>query len=65
MSDESAQSDSSGGNIQIEGHSEGGWIQWFCPLEGNEFMVEVDEEYLNDPFNLYDLRQQADPTHFE
>jgi|TARA_B110000305_G_scaffold184366_1_gene204909 casein kinase II subunit beta len=32
-----------------------GWIQWFCSLEGHEYMVEVDESYIRDAFNLYGL----------
>lgn len=32
-----------------------GWVQWFCSLEGHEFLVEVDEEYLKDKFNHYGL----------
>ena len=32
-----------------------GWIRWFCSLEGHEYMVEVDETYIKDPFNLYGL----------
>ena len=36
--------------------SEGGWVQWFCSLEGHEFFAEVDEEYIRDTFNLYGLR---------
>lgn len=24
-----------------ESGSDGGWIQWFCDLEGHEFFVEV------------------------
>lgn len=32
-----------------------GWIQWFCSLEGHEYMVEVDNDYIRDPFNLYGL----------
>ena len=33
-----------------------GWIQWFCSLEGHEFLAEIDEEYIRDPFNLYGLQ---------
>ncbi len=32
-----------------------GWIRWFCALEGHEYMVEVDETFIRDPFNLYGL----------
>eukprot|EP00742_Colponemidia_sp_Colp-10_P000307 GILJ01000344.1.p1 GENE.GILJ01000344.1~~GILJ01000344.1.p1 ORF type:complete len:260 (+),score=18.85 GILJ01000344.1:119-781(+) len=35
---------------------EGGWISWFCSLEGHEFFVEVDIDYIKDSFNLYGLR---------
>ena len=33
-----------------------GWIQWFCSLEGHEFLVEIDEDYIKDSFNLYGLQ---------
>jgi casein kinase II subunit beta len=39
--------------------SEGGWIQWFCQLEGNEFFVEIDEEYLRNRSNLYGIPQMV------
>jgi len=32
------------------------WIQWFCSLEGHEFMVELDEDFIRDPFNLHGLQ---------
>jgi len=33
-----------------------GWIQWFCSLEGHEFLIEVEDEFIKDPFNLYGLQ---------
>lgn len=35
-----------------------GWISWFCDLEGHEFFVEIDEEYIRDNFNLHGLREK-------
>lgn len=32
--------------------SEGGWISWFCGLEGNEFLVEVDEDWIRTDLSL-------------
>ena len=37
-----------------------GWVQWFCALESHHFLVEVDEDYIRDSFNLYGLRAKIE-----
>ena len=32
------------------------WIEWFCSLEGNELLLEVNKEFIEDEFNLYGLK---------
>ena len=56
--------DSSSEHLEVEGVTEGGWIQWFCSLEGNEFFVEVEEEFIRDSFNVYGLKHKYDPERY-
>ena len=37
--------------------SEGGWISWFCQLDGNEFFIEVEDNFIKSSMNLYGLQK--------
>lgn len=43
-------------DLTSEENDDSTWIQWFCSLKGNEFFCEIDEEYIQDDFNLTGLR---------
>jgi casein kinase II subunit beta len=53
--DEETNVNDSDDNVVYNDLSDGGWIQWFCQLEGNEFFIEIDEDYLRNPTNLYGI----------
>ena len=62
-------SESAEENVDIDALSEEyaqlGWIQWFCSLEGHEFLVEIEEEFIKDPFNLIGLQKSFSKESFE
>ena len=58
--------------FESESSSDGGWISWFCDLEGHDFFVEVrltstsnlstsqvDIDYIKDSFNLTGLKERV------
>ena len=46
----------SGGSSHLSASDDGTpWIIWFVSLRGHDFFCEIDEEYLQDDFNLTGL----------
>lgn len=49
----------SGDSVDTDGSEDTTWISWFAQLKGNEFFCEVEEDFIQDDFNLTGLSSQV------
>lgn len=44
-------------NADYEETIEEGWIPWFIRQDGNEFLIEVPQDFIKDRTNLYGIQK--------